>query len=54
MGTVFRHTFSHFHLDIEPCYLKLDGKPMLVAEDNRVQWYPADGSGDCRAACPSG
>ena len=53
MGTVFRHTFSHFHLDIEPCYLKLDGQPMLVAEDNRVQWYPADGSGTVGLPAPA-
>ena len=25
---VFRHTFSHFHLDIEPIYLRLKDTPM--------------------------
>lgn len=44
VGTVFRHTFSHFHLDIEPHFLKLDGQPALVAEGNRVQWYLFGGS----------
>ena len=37
-GPVFRHTFSHFHLDIEPYYLLLDGKPAQVAEGGRTQW----------------
>ena len=33
----FRHTFTHFHLDIEPCYLSLDAEPALVAEGDRLQ-----------------
>ncbi len=35
----FRHTFTHFHLDIEPYYLCLDGEPALIAEGERWQWY---------------
>ncbi len=38
-GSTFRHTFSHFHLDIEPYFLTLDGRPALVADDDRMQWY---------------
>ena len=34
-GQGFRHTFSHFHLDIEPIYLHLNTEPMHIAEDNR-------------------
>ena len=35
---VFRHTFSHFHLDITPCEVRVE--PMLgtIAEDGRYQW----------------
>lgn len=41
---VFRHTFSHFHLDIEPYYLTLDEKPVHVAEGDRTQWYSPGGT----------
>lgn len=34
---VFRHTFSHFHLDIEPIYLRLKDTPMQIA-DNSARW----------------
>lgn len=35
----FRHTFSHFHLDVEPVYLELKQAPMAVREDGRwVNW----------------
>ena len=35
---VFRHTFSHFHLDITPCEVRVE--PMLdaIADDGRYQW----------------
>lgn len=33
-GQGFRHTFSHFHLDIEPIYLRLNIEPTHIAEDN--------------------
>ena len=38
-GRVFRHTFSHFHLDIEPVHLVLSEKPALVAEGQRTLWF---------------
>ena len=38
-GPKFRHTFSHFHLDIEPHYLVLSKEPALVADDDRVRWH---------------
>ena len=41
-GAAFRHTFSHFHLDIEPHFLTLDGRPALLADDDRMQWYLPD------------
>ena len=43
-GAVFRHTFSHFHLDIEPVYLILDGQPGQVAEGDRTRWYRPGGN----------
>ena len=33
----FRHTFSHFHLDIEPIYLRLNQPPMQIA-NNTARW----------------
>jgi len=35
---VFRHTFSHFHLDITPCRVQV--RPLLpaIAEDEQYQW----------------
>ena len=35
----FRHTFTHFHLDIEPYYLMVDSQPALIAEGERLLWY---------------
>lgn len=34
-----RHTFSHFHLDIQPVKLKLEAEQMLVSEANDIYWY---------------
>ena len=36
---VFRHTFSHYHLDIEPVLLELDRNPRQVMEADRQLWY---------------
>lgn len=38
-GPVFRHTFTHFHLDIEPHYLVLSEPPAQVAGHDRAMWY---------------
>lgn len=35
---LFRHTFSHYHLDIQPVILNLKAKPNLVSESNDI-WY---------------
>lgn len=37
-GAVFRHTFSHYHLDIHPVRVKLKDKPNQVG-DRAVLWY---------------
>ena len=35
---VFRHTFSHFHLDITPCEVLLAPIVQAIADDGRYQW----------------
>ncbi len=34
----FRHTFTHFHLDIEPVYVRLSKAPSLVEDNPRLRW----------------
>lgn len=34
----FRHTFSHYHLDIHPVQISLERKPRRISEDNQY-WY---------------
>ena len=36
---IFRHTFSHYHLDIEPLLIQLDFQSEQVMEANRQLWY---------------
>lgn len=40
-GAVFRHTFTHFHLHIEPVYVHLTRAPAAVADRVDVCWYDA-------------
>ncbi len=35
---VFRHTFSHFHLDITPCQVQVALTTGAIAEQGRYQW----------------
>ncbi|MCG3726556.1 adenine DNA glycosylase [Vibrio cincinnatiensis] len=35
----FRHTFSHYHLDITPVLLELSTKPDIIMEGNKGLWY---------------
>lgn len=37
-GGVFRHTFSHYHLDIHPVHIKL-AKPMDMIGESKQLWY---------------
>lgn len=37
--TTFRHTFSHYHLDIHPILMIIDKLPAKVMEDERQIWY---------------
>jgi len=35
---VFRHTFSHFHLDITPCEVQIEPAMCTIADDGQYQW----------------
>jgi len=35
----FRHTFSHYHLDIEPVYALLRSAPLTIAETDGWRWH---------------
>ncbi len=35
---VFRHTFSHFHLDITPCEVCVEQRVRAIADDVQFQW----------------
>jgi len=37
--TAFRHTFSHFHLDIVPISVTVSQRPQIVMEANQGLWY---------------
>ncbi len=36
---VFRHTFTHFHLDIEPVYIEVEDPTPTVRERDDVRWH---------------
>lgn len=50
--TPIRHTFSHYHLDINPVQLRVDEKAHHIAESNRWLWYPLDHSLEVGLAAP--
>ena len=35
----FRHTFSHFHLDITPCEVVIKTVSGAIADDEQYQWH---------------
>lgn len=35
----FRHTFTHFHLHIEPIYIRVSAAPLAVRDRDDVRWY---------------
>ncbi len=35
----YRHTFSHYHFDIEPVRLRLKKQPTAISENERQLWY---------------
>ncbi|MBN4080304.1 A/G-specific adenine glycosylase [Beggiatoa alba] len=38
----FRHTFSHFHLDISPLHIKVSTYTHLIMDSDRQVWYKSD------------
>lgn len=38
-GRQFRHTFTHFHLDITPVHVQLNKIPSRIAESGQTVWY---------------
>jgi A/G-specific adenine glycosylase len=49
---VVRHTFSHFHLDITPCCIKLENPVASVMEADQGVWYKLPHSGALGLAAP--
>ena len=39
VAPAFRHSFTHFHLDIEPHYLRLVERPALIRDGGGLLWY---------------
>jgi A/G-specific adenine glycosylase len=35
----FRHTFTHFHMDIDPIRVHVDTKPLVIADGDRWLWF---------------
>jgi len=35
----FRHSFTHFHLDIEPIHIEVRRPPLAIADADRWRWY---------------
>ncbi len=42
IAPTFRHTFTHFHLHIEPVYLVLEHSPAVLADDASQRWLHPD------------
>lgn len=38
-GEPFRHTFSHYHLDLLPHFVELNAIPAAIADDRGSTWY---------------
>lgn len=47
----FRHTFSHYHLDIQPLLITLKQNPSLISESNQ-QWLNPSETGHLGLAAP--
>ena len=37
-AAIFRHTFTHFHLDVEPIYISLKDRPELKMAEANTRW----------------
>ncbi len=50
--TPFRHTFSHYHLDITPVKAFTAEESQLRQEDNQICWAPIENPGNLGLAAP--
>lgn len=50
--TPFRHTFSHYHLDIQPVVFRLNSTPAAVREQDMGYWYNPQQPGTLGLAAP--
>ncbi|MFT6437788.1 MAG: A/G-specific adenine glycosylase [Candidatus Azotimanducaceae bacterium] len=44
--TPFRHTFTHFHLDITPVHVELHSSQHIIGESDKTLWYRSETSKD--------
>ena len=50
---MFRHSFTHFHLDIEPHYLRIKQQPAQVTDGGGLMWYAPDGAAPVGLSAPA-
>lgn len=50
--TAFRHTFSHYHLDITPVLVSLSHRPNLIMEGKNTLWYNISAPEEVGLAAP--
>jgi len=51
-GDVFRHTFSHYHLDITPCWVIAKEQPSAIQEYRDLVWCQSDQLSQYGVAAP--
>lgn len=48
----FRHTFSHYHLDIQPVLLSINKQSDKIMDSERFFWYKLGQTNECGLAAP--
>lgn len=51
-GNMFRHTFSHYHLEITPLHSQITSKPQRILEPERYLWYNVNSPANVGLATP--
>lgn len=51
-ATAFRHTFSHYHLDIQPVFIEVIGSLKQGLENDGYFWYKLGQINECGLAAP--
>lgn len=49
---IFRHTFSHFHLDIQPVQVRVSNSISKIMDSDRFIWYKLGQINECGLAAP--